>query len=297
MEEQRRWAPPAAATVACTFTEAGSLGIKLNPHKDTGRAIIVRVNPGSQGEKHPQLCAGLLIQQVGATDVSSMDCSEVLGVIEASKQRPLTVRFAKERARWSVVATKAVNNSSLTAAAEEKRRCFFTKRRCRCTKRRCRRTRTGGIITTISDNVFIAREKKVRGFRRPQFLKLLSACLLPIWDAWSDWMVVIEWYMDGDIGWFKAGLATNLIAGTISALMLIGLLVDRRQRCELFLPFVILSVIGLAPGLACCLVLCMEDVEFGPSLIGKFKLLELIFEALPQTMMQCVNHALPVAGS
>ena len=72
----------------------GSLGIKLNPHKDTGRAIIVRVNPGSQGEKHPQLCAGLLIQQVGATDVSNMVYSGVLGVIKASKQRPLTLTFA-----------------------------------------------------------------------------------------------------------------------------------------------------------------------------------------------------------
>eukprot|EP01046_Picozoa_sp_COSAG06_P097563 COSAG06_NODE_43668_length_370_cov_0.516605_1_plen_56_part_10 len=55
------------SVVTATFTKPGSLGLKLNEHE--AGAVIVRINPGSQGVDHAQLCPGLVVRSVGGKDV------------------------------------------------------------------------------------------------------------------------------------------------------------------------------------------------------------------------------------
>ncbi len=75
------------------FTEQGSLGLKLNEVEGTGRAKVVKVNAGSQGEQHPQ-AVGMLVKSVAGTDVSGMSYKEVLGMLKSkAKERPLTLCF------------------------------------------------------------------------------------------------------------------------------------------------------------------------------------------------------------
>ncbi len=75
------------------FTEPGSLGLKLNEVEGTGRAKVVKVNAGSQGEQHPQT-VGMLVKSVGGMDVSGMSYKEVLGILKSkAKERPLTLCF------------------------------------------------------------------------------------------------------------------------------------------------------------------------------------------------------------
>eukprot|EP01046_Picozoa_sp_COSAG06_P024922 COSAG06_NODE_2062_length_7696_cov_1217.164407_1_plen_579_part_10 len=84
--------PTGAGVVQCTFTKPGSLGMKLNAHAEG--ALVVRVHPGSQGEEHSQLCAGLLIRRVGDKDVTGMEYASVLRLLQQSK-RPVTLSFEK----------------------------------------------------------------------------------------------------------------------------------------------------------------------------------------------------------
>ena len=75
------------------FTEHGSLGLKLNEVEGTGRALVRKVNEGSQGEQHSQT-VGMLVQSVAGTDVSGMAYKEVLGLLKSkAKERPLTICF------------------------------------------------------------------------------------------------------------------------------------------------------------------------------------------------------------
>lgn len=76
-----------------TFTESGSLGMKMNDHEGSGRALIVHINAGTQAEKHqPQLKAGLVIKRVGSTSVAGMTYKSVLGLLKAAG-RPCTITF------------------------------------------------------------------------------------------------------------------------------------------------------------------------------------------------------------
>ena len=101
-------APPAAAPAAApepevivaTFTEKGSLGLKLNEH-DPGdasgkRALVVKLNAGSQVESHPQLGAGLLLLKVGEADVRGLTYGETLALLKAAP-RPVTLAFEKKQ--------------------------------------------------------------------------------------------------------------------------------------------------------------------------------------------------------
>jgi hypothetical protein len=83
----------ADALLERVFTEPGSMGLKLNEVEGTGRAKIVKVNPGTQGEQHPQT-VGMLVKSVAGTDVSAMTYKEVLGLLKSkAKERPLTLQF------------------------------------------------------------------------------------------------------------------------------------------------------------------------------------------------------------
>eukprot|EP01045_Picozoa_sp_COSAG04_P020612 COSAG04_NODE_2126_length_4738_cov_39.131494_1_plen_210_part_00 len=132
------------------------------------------------------------------------------------------------------------------------------------------------------------KERKVRGFRVPQFLVLLAACVLPISEAATDWSVVIKWYLDGDTGWFGIGLAINLVSGAISGLFLAVFLTDEMKWWQALLLGLLVGVTGLAPPAAAALALYQQDIANGPDTLKQFKALELVFEALPQSILQCV---------
>ena len=100
-----------ASLVECTFTEEGSLGLKLNEHS-SGRGLVVRVNPGTQAEQHPQLCTGLLLRRVAGSDVSELSYSNLLSLLKASKQRPITLLFDAD--------TNASDNADVEVGLHEK---------------------------------------------------------------------------------------------------------------------------------------------------------------------------------
>ena len=82
----------ADGSVAVTFTEAGTLGLKFTPNKQTGNIELLAVNPGTQAERHPQLKAGLILRSVAGASVSGKSYQEVLGLIKAGG-RPLEMSF------------------------------------------------------------------------------------------------------------------------------------------------------------------------------------------------------------
>jgi hypothetical protein len=82
----------AGGPVSVTFTEAGSLGLKFTPNKQTGDVELLQVNPGTQAERHPQLAAGLILQNVAGASVVGKSYQEVLGMIKAGG-RPISMTF------------------------------------------------------------------------------------------------------------------------------------------------------------------------------------------------------------
>ena len=79
------------ATVSVTFSEPGSLGMKLSPNA-SGQVAVIGINPGTQAEKHPQLRAGLVIVAVAGSSARGKGYKEVLGMIKAAG-RPITLSF------------------------------------------------------------------------------------------------------------------------------------------------------------------------------------------------------------
>jgi hypothetical protein len=81
--------------VDVTFTEAGTLGLRLSANAQTGKIEVLHVNPGTQAEHHPELRAGLALQSVGGVSVAGKDYEEVLGMISViGPRRPLAMGFA-----------------------------------------------------------------------------------------------------------------------------------------------------------------------------------------------------------
>jgi membrane-associated protease RseP (regulator of RpoE activity) len=90
------FAPPpmkSPRTATTTFTQPGSLGMKLVAHKETGGMVLAGVNPGTQAEQHPQLRAGLVVTSVAGVSAVGKPYVNVLGMIKAGG-RPLTMTFA-----------------------------------------------------------------------------------------------------------------------------------------------------------------------------------------------------------
>jgi hypothetical protein len=90
--------PRAAQEVLVTFTEPGSLGMKLNDHEGTGQPRVVAINAGTQAENHPQLKKDLLITRIGTTNIVGMAYKSVLGVLKAAG-RPCTIAFVPLEAK------------------------------------------------------------------------------------------------------------------------------------------------------------------------------------------------------
>ncbi len=90
--------PHATKEVLVTFTEPGSLGMKLKDHEGTGQPRVVAINAGTQAEHHPQLKTGLLITRIGTTDIVGIAYKSVLGVLKAAG-RPCTIAFVPVEAK------------------------------------------------------------------------------------------------------------------------------------------------------------------------------------------------------
>ncbi len=104
--------------LARVFTEPGSLGLKLNEVEGTGRAKVVKVNAGSQGEQHPQT-VGMLVKSVSGTDVSGISYKEVLGMLKSkAKERPLTLCFEAAVAQVSPPAAASEQGPDPAAAGQ-----------------------------------------------------------------------------------------------------------------------------------------------------------------------------------
>ena len=67
--------------VAVTFAEAGSLGLKFTPNKQTGNVELLQVNPGTQAERHPELKPGLVLKEVGGHSVAGIGYPPTLALI------------------------------------------------------------------------------------------------------------------------------------------------------------------------------------------------------------------------
>lgn len=88
---------PEENEVLVTFTEKGSLGMKLKDHDGTGQPRVVAINAGTQAENYPQLKPGLLITRIGSASVGGMAYKSVLGLLKAAG-RPCTIAFLPEKA-------------------------------------------------------------------------------------------------------------------------------------------------------------------------------------------------------
>ena len=75
-----------------TFTEDGPLGIRLKRLSNVG-AVIAKVNPGSQAEKHLQLREGLVLRSVAGAIVSGLPYDKIVAKMQTA-QRPLQLTFA-----------------------------------------------------------------------------------------------------------------------------------------------------------------------------------------------------------
>jgi hypothetical protein len=83
------------APVSATFSQSGSLGLRLVPDKSTPqrpKMVLAGINPGTQAEQHPQLRVGLVVTAVAGVSVADSVYEEVLGLIKAGG-RPLTITF------------------------------------------------------------------------------------------------------------------------------------------------------------------------------------------------------------
>ena len=60
----------------------------------------------------------------------------------------------------------------------------------------------------------------------PALVGLLSSLVLPELDAVSDWLVTLDFYEGGDMGWFKASLTILLLSGGLATLLLRAVFAD-----------------------------------------------------------------------
>ncbi len=140
---------------------------------------------------------------------------------------------------------------------------------------------------------------EIRGFRLPQFLGLTGSLVLPTADAWLDWSVTITWYLNGDVHWAEAGLSINLLSGALSGLLL-GAALTKHPKTNMpaaraYPLGVLLGLPGLAPVAWAAVTLYEEDTDEGPLGLKFFKAAELVFESLPQSVLQCVAPPPPPA--
>ena len=107
-----------------TFTEAGSLGLRLqklvhsvpvgsdtlNLEAATGPVEVSKVNPGTQATRHASLTSGLLMLAVAGVSLDGKTYDEVMAMVKTCA-RPVTICFKRptpaEQALWAAAAATA----------------------------------------------------------------------------------------------------------------------------------------------------------------------------------------------
>ena len=124
------------------------------------------------------------------------------------------------------------------------------------------------------------KEKEFRGVKMPQLLALLGTVVLPTSDCLSDWAVTISWYMNGDMGWYRAGLSIQLINGLISLFVLVPALDKafgfKGSFCSAraFLGGLVFGLPGLSPTATAALTLYTQNAAEGARQLKWIKMLE-----------------------
>ena len=199
---------------------------------------------------------------------------------------PMHRRSARLSAR-----TKAGSESTVRSAVPERRR-------------RAKKDGELGLCPGYTACLFQLREYKICGFRLPQFVELfVELSVMPTLDFYFDWSVVIKWILDGDVYWATIGLKINVISGVVAGLVLGWMLAQypvkgpRTSRSRLgwakwkaYKVALLIGIMGLAPAAMTVLTLRTRDVYHGPKKLMFFKAAELIFQALPQSILQCVHE-------
>ncbi len=141
--------------------------------------------------------------------------------------------------------------------------------------------------------------KELCGFELPQLAMLLASVAMPTLDAASDWAVTISFYFSGDMGWFTIGLIIQLVGGTLCGLTFAAFIFDgdegrffQRHTCFAMVVGVLVGLPGLAGVAFAARTLqagANGDVQGSKSqtkLLKIFKGMELLFEGLPQSLLQ-----------
>jgi predicted metalloprotease with PDZ domain len=81
--------------ITVTFTEPGTLGLKFAPNNQTGNIELLKVNAGTQAEKHAQLKAGLILSSVSGAAVTGRQYTDVIQLIKVAS-RPLQLSFSRK---------------------------------------------------------------------------------------------------------------------------------------------------------------------------------------------------------
>eukprot|EP01044_Picomonas_judraskeda_P004831 COSAG03_NODE_434_length_7933_cov_12.379755_7_plen_727_part_00 len=109
-----------SAEISAVFTEAGALGLKFTPNKQTGHVEVLAINPGTQAERHPELRPGLVLTEVDGQSVVGIGYPPTLALIKKAG-RPVTLRFTPGgTVAAAVAATPADPTEGLTGAAAQR---------------------------------------------------------------------------------------------------------------------------------------------------------------------------------
>ncbi len=134
------------------------------------------------------------------------------------------------------------------------------------------------------------KEMKIRDFRLSQFLGLAASVVMLTADVWMDWALVIKWFLQGDTHWATTGLAINLLSGTLFGvpLALAAFVSDitRWQKALAAPAALLLGMSGFGPVAAAIMILYDKDNKSGPKTLKMIAGVELLFEALPQSILQ-----------
>ena len=104
-----------------------------------------------------------------------------------------------------------------------------------------------------------------------------------------DWAVLIGWAADGHYQWFYLSLTIQILSGLLSAGILIWELLDHMNGYVAGAISLIFGIGGFGPWVMVILALYTQQVRDAHASIELTKnimLMELIFETLPQSMLQ-----------
>jgi hypothetical protein len=143
-----------------------------------------------------------------------------------------------------------------------------------------------------------AEEKRCCGFLPRELVSIFFSVVLPVSDAWSDVLVLAGWWATDETDWLTIGIIIHLIAGTLSGCLCAAWELSPRASGAMaacwFPIAMVLGVLGLAPVASALVTLSdggrdtdREQIERDFFFLKSIKAIELVFESLPQSAVQC----------